>query len=432
MSKYGKNKDSRVNCLERVSPVMPCPRPTPLRSLWAGVCLGFWVGLTSAGCRGLQSSPPPTAPYQVTLEFEGGHLYVPVGINGTQPRPFLLDTGSAVHLVSQTYGQDLGLQPSTTQVLTGIGPQKTTVGVVPNLLMTVAGLSWGNGALVTPTSLDVTLSQNLGRPFHGLLGPDLFKQFAVEIDYQSQRLQLFPPKAYRPSPQAQVLPLQIRNNKPYLPVEVQMPDGQIQSGQVLLDLGSSGGLDLRGKLFQDNPEWIRQAKPVPRQIMGVGGLEAVQVGRIPQLKLGSITLTQPITEFVADPSQDDSVRGLRGRIGNQILQRFKVTLNYPKNQVIFEPLASTFQPFETDMSGLQLATVPHGNSLQIMTVYPNSPAERQGLQVGDRLLAVNGQESPRLAEARSQFQSGPGRSFTLKIQRGDRILTVPLTLQRLI
>jgi hypothetical protein len=401
---------------------------------WVGICLGLGLGLTAAGCRRLESSPPSTAcPYQVTVEFEGGHLYVPVGINGTQPRPFVLDTGATETLVSQAYGKDVGLQPSQTKSLTGIGPQTITVGVAPNLLLTVAGLSWGDvGVLVTPASLDGELSQNLGRPFHGLLGPDLFKKFAVEIDYQTQRLQLFPPDRDRASPQAQVLPLRVKNNKPYIEVEVQMPNGQTETGEVLLDLGSSGGLDLWGKLFRNHPEWIRGAQLVPPQVVGVGGIQAVQVGRIPQLKIGSFTLTQPITEFAAEPNQDDSAQALRGRIGNQILQRFKVTFNYPKDQVILEPLASLSQPFETDMSGLQLAAQSPGSPLQVRVVYPNSPAARQGIQVGDRLLAINGQVSPTLAEARAQFQSGPGKSVNLRIQRDDRILTIPLTLQRLI
>jgi regulator of sigma E protease len=59
---------------------------------------------------------------------------------------------------------------------------------------------------------------------------------------------------------------------------------------------------------------------------------------------------------------------------------------------------------------------------------PNSPAERAGVQAGDRIVAIGEVRVDDPIEVGQQVLLYPGRSTTLTVERGARELTVPLTI----
>lgn len=70
-----------------------------------------------------------------------------------------------------------------------------------------------------------------------------------------------------------------------------------------------------------------------------------------------------------------------------------------------------------------------GGAIEIVRVYPNTPAEAAGLRVGDRILTVDGVEvsgadGRTYSEAVSMIRGVDGSRVTLKVQRGERTLEI--------
>ena len=204
------------------------------------------------------------------------------------------------------------------------------------------------------------------------------------------------------------------------------PEAKPTKGHFLLDLGSNQSLDLRGNIEVPNGLPLRHAS-------GLGGEVQIPVGRIHQLKLGTYELLEPITAFEATDRHNSN--RLSGRIGNQILSRFKVIFNYAKKQVILEPIQETASLIEADMSGLRLALNDSpSREVVVNHVYPNSPAQSAGIRAGDRLLAIDGQsvDTFSLSDIRQQFLGPPQTIREVLLERAETALSVRLQLRRLI
>lgn len=64
----------------------------------------------------------------------------------------------------------------------------------------------------------------------------------------------------------------------------------------------------------------------------------------------------------------------------------------------------------------------------VESVVPDSPAARAGLQVGDKLYAINGENlGPHSDPDTIKRHTDPGKSVELTIQRGDEKLTFKVT-----
>ena len=92
------------------------------------------------------------------------------------------------------------------------------------------------------------------------------------------------------------------------------------------------------------------------------------------------------------------------------------------------------EPFEFDMSGLQLVTESPGfEVVRVNRVLPGSPAAEAGIRPADEILSIGGKLSTsiRLAEMREMLRQ-PDRHYALQLKRGSETLSVELKTRRLI
>ncbi|MEA2142524.1 MAG: carboxyl-terminal processing protease, partial [Solirubrobacteraceae bacterium] len=91
------------------------------------------------------------------------------------------------------------------------------------------------------------------------------------------------------------------------------------------------------------------------------------------------------------------------------------------------------QSLDNAFSGVGTAIIGVENGLRIVTVYPDSPAKRAGLRVGDVVTHANGRKLAGLAEqAATALIKGPeGTSVTLTLRRGKRTFKRRLIRERI-
>jgi len=109
---------------------------------------------------------------------------------------------------------------------------------------------------------------------------------------------------------------------------------------------------------------------------------------------------------------------LAGLIGNDLLRRFNVILNYDRRDVYLVPNSHFNEPFDYSYTGLELYYVE--GKIIIGDVAKNSPAEAAGLQEGDIVIAVNKNFNQNLQQYKAAIQNA-GDKLRIIIHRNGEL-----------
>jgi len=359
-------------------------------------------------------------------------IVIPVTVNGAYDTlNFVLDTGVGYTLITDPAVQErLGLTCVRTIKISGLGKEKPLNACVVKIDHIGIGrrIVAKNQYVVVLEQDILALSRYAGVRIHGLLGYELFSRFVVEIDYPSQRLILTRPNFFVPKirPDVQVLPISIEDMKPYVEVEAMLKDDSTQKAtfKLLLDTGAGHSLSLD---VGTHPDIQIPEKNLPAQLgMTLNGSVDGVIGRINALRVGKVLLQNVITTFpdsisIANRTRIGSIFR-QGNIGCGILSRFRLTFDYTHKKLYLKPNRSLKEPFEFSTSGIELIAIPpHYTEVQVGGVRPNSPADRIGLQAGDKIMAVDEHltKELRLGEIYKLINQKAGTRISLLIQLSE-------------
>ncbi|MDX1940655.1 MAG: PDZ domain-containing protein [Saprospiraceae bacterium] len=275
-----------------------------------------------------------------------------------------------------------------------------------------------------------------GISVHGILGSDLFRRFVVKIDFRRKVITLYDPAAYTPPSgnKYHIVPLEIHRNKPYITIPTRISDTSIQA-KYLIDTGASLSLLLYTNThpaFELPPQYIRS-----KIGMGLGGYLQGFLGRIEKIQIKDIEMEGVITNFQEVPPDIDStfMNGRNGIMGNQILSRFEMTIDYINEKMYLAQEKKFRKKFQYDRSGLILAASGlHLNDFNVVDIIAGSPAEQAGIQIGDEIKVINGIPTSlmHLSDITKRLQKRVGKKINMAIKRGDQRLKVQFRLRDLI
>lgn len=276
-----------------------------------------------------------------------------------------------------------------------------------------------------------------GIDVQGILGADFFRRFIVKINYQKQLITLQDPATFRPPRGARYFeyPIDMHRNKPYLTTQTVLTNDTLIDTKLLLDTGASIPLLL---YTSTHPNLRIPEKVIQSNIgVGLGGVIYGYLGRIKKMQLAEIAFNEVLTNFQEVPPAVDSsfLHQRNGIMGNQMLERFVVVIDYIKEKLYLQPDPRYKNDFLFDRSGLVLAA--SGDNLNKFTVFdlvPASPAARAGLQRGDEIRSVNGLPARflQLEDLNQKLRKKVGKRIKLVILRNDQRLEVEFKLEQLI
>lgn len=224
----------------------------------------------------------------------------------------------------------------------------------------------------------------------GLIGSDILSSFVVKIDYDDKLITLIKPEFFKPSKKFQQTHIDLWRQKPYIKMPCQLVDYKVDTLKFLLDTGA--GLSV---LFLKN---THPSIRVPENTingrlgMGLGGYLEGVLGRIPTFQFGTVKFQSLVCNFQDPPVMQDTLAANKrnGIIGNGILSRFDVYLDYTRTKLYFTPNSRKLKEIAYDKSGiLLLATGINFNKFIVKDLTPNSPAVLADIRPGDRILSVN-------------------------------------------
>jgi predicted aspartyl protease len=380
---------------------------------------------TTVGVRFTQGRSASHIPFKL---FNNEILFE-MRVNNSAPLLALFDTGASISLIDSQRANSLGLN---SQGELGASAQGGTVSValINGVTFNFPGAHISDRT-VASTSLE-PIEEGLGRKIDLVLGSDVIKRFVVEVDYANKLLKLHDPGRYRYTGRGQSIPLTI-DKIPFVNAKIATAQGTFVEGRFLIDTGADGTVELNRPFVEAN-RLLNNQKTIEASGAGLGGTQKTLVGRAKALQLGGFKLNNILVTFLQDSEGAGADSDSAGLIGSEILGRFKVIFNYQRQQMILERSARFNEPYDRDMSGVELKSVDLSpKAFQITKVVKDSPADRAGLQEGDFIISVDGKDAALFdLNAINKMFKREGLDISLAIRRGEKALEVRLKLKRMI
>jgi hypothetical protein len=373
----------------------------------------------------------------VRLPFENYHrlIFLSVRVNGSEPMSFVFDTSASITVINEQSAARLGLALRDQRRIAGADGGE---GVIDFAIATGVAIDLG-GARFTPDQAGVTslalAEKLLGHPMDGILGGDFIRRYVVAIDYESNTLTLYEPKAYRPGHTGvagDTLPLSMVDGYPCVSARLKLPGQEAFDALFGIDTGDGGALGLNSPIVKRRKLIESMPKVVQGFAAGISGESPAVAGRAESLMLGRTAILNLIIGFSQAAKGGHARADFDGFLGSEIWRRFRVILDYSHKQIRLEPNNSLLDPFERDMSGLTIvAESADSKTLRIVKVRPGTPAAAADLREGDVLFSLDDQpiSTITLFKAEQMLQQD-GHEILVGVRRGAAQLQVRLKLKR--
>lgn len=372
----------------------------------------------------------------IPIEIYNNLIVVPVVLNGALPLKFILDTGVRTAILTEkTFTDILNLAYSRKYSISGPGGEQIIDAYITNnVSLELPGVTGRGHALLVLGEDYLELRNYLGTDVHGILGYELFSRFIIEIDYDKRVLTLTLPKRFRKRRKYQAIPIKIEDTKPYVTTSIVLSDGTQLTAKLLVDSGASHGLMLE---TTSDPR-IRVPDSTVSSVIGrgLGGEITGKIGRIKSLKLGTYDIKSVIANFPDPNSYFDSLKlgatERNGAIGGEVLSRFTVIFNFPKEEMYIKKNSSFKKKFHYNLSGLTIkAKGSRLDVFEVTEVREASTSDRAGVVVGDLVVSINGinTRSLQLNTINGFFNNKPGKKINLVLDRQGQQLKVSFELE---
>ena len=352
-------------------------------------------------------------------QFSGGVVVVRARFNDIKDTlSFILDTGSGgISLDSETVAQLHIPNVPSDKTIRGIAGLRN-VNFAMNNTLHLPGLD------VDSLNFHINdyeiLSSVYGEHIDGIIGYSFLNRYIVKIDYDSLRVSVYS-KGPMKYPRGGYL------LKPQLVNLLIQPARIRDAGECLtrfyFDTGAGLCLLLSEDFVQDSVILNPRRKKVITQVEGLGGKKEMKLTIVKELKLGPYRFRKVPAYIFADDYNVTSYPYLAGLIGNDLLRRFNVILNYEKRDVYIMPNSHYRDLFDYSYTGLNFYVI--NNEIVITEVMRQSPAEEAGFQPDDVIMAVNGNFSRNIQVYKSMLQNAGDKVKLLVLRKGEpKLLTL--------
>lgn len=327
---------------------------------------------------------------------------------------FILDTGSGgISLDSTTVDYfKLTPTPSDLTILGIAGIRK--VSFLYNQRLRLPGLT------VDSLNFHVNnyeiLSAVYGEKIDGIIGYSVLNRYIFNINYDSLRIQIFsngrmkyPRGGWLYEPILRTLPVQ----------SARIRDAVTTNSRFLFDIGA-GLCMMLNKDFIDDSNFLDKKRVLyAKEAEGVGGKIDMHMTVIKEVRIGPYRFRN-VPVFVFDDTFNlTSYPYLSGIIGNDILRRFNLILNYAKKEFYFMSNHNYHDPFDYAYSGIELYMID--GFIVLGDVAEGSPAALAGLQEGDIVLGINNIIGQNLQLYKAALQNA-GEKVKVIVNRGGELM----------
>lgn len=366
------------------------------------------------------------------FEYSARHVWLRASIDGGPEEDFLFDTGASVTVLDSAFAATHGIATEGRMQAAGAGASGGAS--FAKLASLTVRAPDGDGVelhdlRVAVLSVNPMFAPYFWREMAGVIGYDFISRFVVTIDYDRGVLVLRDPKTFRFAGTEAPLPMVMNGVVPALRATL---DGKYE-GLFRLDVGSSSTVDLHTPFAMQHG--IAGRLKHPREISGAGfgGQYTSTLGRAKSMAIGPYAWKDPMVSAANATEGAFASEEFAGNIGNRILERFRVTLDYDGRRVWLEPGARYRERDSFTRAGVLLAR--EGGRVDARSVLSGSPAAAAGLREGDTIASVDGRAIGEwtLRELDELFERGAnGRRVAIGVVRDGAPVTLEMRLREML
>ncbi|MBK9661429.1 MAG: aspartyl protease family protein [Chitinophagaceae bacterium] len=324
---------------------------------------------------------------------------------------FILDTGSSGISLDSTTADYLGLKPTPTErTIRGIAGIRK-VSFLFNQRLHFPGLS------VDSLNFHINdygiLTAVYGERIDGIIGYSILSRYIVKLDYDSMKLTFCTPGTIRYPRGGYLLKPTINQ---LMAQQLRVRDETAVTSRFLYDMGAGVCMLLTKDFVADSSFIDKKKKRWIKEGEGLGGKIDMELMVMREVKLGPYRFRSVPVYIFDDENNVTSYPYMGGLIGNDILRRFNVILNYARNDIYITPNTHYGDSFDYSYSGVELYFLQ--GLIIVGDVAKGSPAEAAGIKEGDEVIAINNNFSQNLNQYKITLQA-PNEKVKLILRRDN-------------
>ncbi|MEZ2441646.1 aspartyl protease family protein [Chitinophaga sp. RCC_12] len=342
---------------------------------------------------------------------------------------FILDTGSAGISLDTTTCLRLGIsmEPSD-RIIKGLGSSKP-VSFARRHSLKLPGLK--------VDSLDFhindyeLISQVYGIQVDGIIGYSLLSRYIVTIDYDTEEIIIYSKGKYTYPRGGQLL----RPSLTQIPLISAPLKNAVRTitNRYYFDTGAGMCLLLSSQFVNDSSvlqgKKRRTKKIIQTEAQGLGGKMTMSLTTVNEFRIGNYSFRNVPTYVFDDKSNVTAYPFLGGMIGNDLLRRFNITLNYSKKEIYMLPNTHFRDMFDYSYTGLIIYLID--GKVEVTDIIKGSPAEKAGFRTGDIIMGINNNLGPNLQLFRELLKN-IGTRATCLVSRDKELLIKKLPIKSIL
>ena len=233
----------------------------------------------------------------------------------------------------------------------------------------------------------------LGDIADGIIGLAHFSNQVMQISYADEYIKTYDDISGTDISGYSRVPMRREHDRLFLRAFVQINDGLKIEGEFLLDLGAGGSFMLTSNVGYkyDLGKVVEKKIKYSTIAGGIGGKSDRYVIRAEKAGLGEFAFNQPIIDYSLDHGGALASKKYLGLIGNEILDRFDIMIDFKNNYLYLKPNDGIDDEFK--LSRLGFSYVDRSETLGgwiVKGFYENCEALKKGMQPEDKIIMVDG------------------------------------------
>jgi hypothetical protein len=331
---------------------------------------------------------------------------------------FILDTGSGgISLDSATCSELNIATTASDTIITGIGGVRKVPFVFDETL-------YMPGLAVKHLNFHVNnyevLTSVYGEKVDGIIGYSFFSRYVVAINFDSSYIEVYSPgKINYPREGTTLHPVFTA-----LPIQwLTIKDRRKLGYNYYFDTGAGLCFLISDRFAADSSILLSRRKPVLTQAQGMGGKLQMRLTVVKEVKIGPYRFRQVPTYIYDDQYNVTSYPFTGGLIGNDLLRRFNMVINYPKREIHLSPNSRFSEAFDYAYTGLGIFYVD--GKIMVEDIIEGSPAAKAKFKLGDEIYAVNNNFSHNINTYKNILQNA-NEEIKVIVKRGPELIILTL------
>ena len=261
------------------------------------------------------------------------------------------------------------------------------------------------------------LTSVYGVKIDGIIGYSFLSRYIVKIDYDKNILEIWNPGKIK-YPRRGFLIKPAINGIPVF--DASIADGNATLSRFYFDTGA-GLCVLMSEDFERDSSILQKGKKVIlTQAEGLGGKTSMKVTTVKEIKIGKYKFKRVPAHIFKDEYNVTAYPLLGGLIGNDLLRRFNLIINYGEKEIHMRPNTHFKESFDYSYTGLGVYLV--NGQVTIEDVLKDSPGEKAGLMPGDVIVAIDNSIGGNIQSYKNLLQDVGARLRILITRNGELIV----------